>query len=197
MFRSIAIILSFAALSAAPLHAQAAKKDIVDTAVAAGSFSTLAALLSSADLLETLKGAGPFTVLAPTDEAFAKLPTGTIAALGRPENKAQLTAILTNHVVAGEIPLSKALAAGEGLSLQGSKVGIRFEDGKVKIGGSNLVTADINTSNGVIHVIDTVLIPADVEMSAPDTEIITYTFTPECLEKVEKLRVLLNKKFPQ
>lgn len=198
MFKSIAILISFAALSAAPLHAQAApEKDIVETAVAAGSFNTLAALLSGADLVETLKSEGSFTVFAPTDEAFAKLPTGTVPALLRPENKELLTAILTNHVVAGEIPFSKALAAGEGKTLQGSKVSIRFEDSKVKIGGSTLLTADIKATNGVIHVIDTVLVPAGLELCAPDTQITTHIFTPECLEKVEKLRVLLNKKFPQ
>jgi transforming growth factor-beta-induced protein len=193
--QSIARILSLAAISAAPLHAQEmatpnlesakrglaalraerantsratapAKKDIVDTAVAAGSFKTLAAALTAAGLVETLKGEGPFTVFAPTDEAFAKLPAGTVENLLKPENKARLTAILTYHVVAGEIPLSKALELGGGTTLQGSKVGVRFADGFLKINDSNLVNADIKTANGVIHVIDSVLVPSLPETSA-------------------------------
>jgi len=144
---------------------KAASKDIVDTAVGAGSFKTLAAALGAAGLVDTLKGAGPFTVFAPTDEAFAKLPKGTVEGLLKPENKDKLVAILTYHVVAGEIPLSKALEAGEGTTLQGSKVSIRFDNGSVKIGEATLANADIKTTNGVIHVIDTVLIPSNAETS--------------------------------
>jgi uncharacterized surface protein with fasciclin (FAS1) repeats len=168
LFKSIACLLSLAALSTAPLVAQTTPtNDIVETAVAAGSFKTLAAALTAAGLVDTLKGEGPFTVFAPTDEAFAKLPKGTVESLLKPENKAQLTDILINHVVPGEIPLSKALEAGEGTTLQGSTVNIRFENGSVKIGDATLATADIKTTNGVIHVIDTVLIPSAPTKCAP------------------------------
>jgi uncharacterized surface protein with fasciclin (FAS1) repeats len=164
LFRSIAFVLGLTAISAAPLHAQAAHtKDIVDTAVSAGSFKTLAAALTAAGLVDTLKGEGPFTVFAPTDEAFAKLPAGTVENLLKPENKAKLVTILTYHVVAGEIPLAKAIGSGQGTTLEGSKVDIRFENGRVKIGQSNLVNADIKTTNGVIHVIDSVLLPSAAE----------------------------------
>ncbi len=167
VFISISCILSLAALSAAPLNAQTAPtKDIVDTAVGAGSFKTLASALTAADLVDTLKEQGsfivdgPFTVFAPTDEAFAKLPAGTVENLLKPENKAKLVEILPYHVMTGEIPLSKALERGEGITLQGSKVNIRFDGGRVMIGDATLATADIKASNGVIHVIDTVLMPS-------------------------------------
>jgi uncharacterized surface protein with fasciclin (FAS1) repeats len=173
MFKSIVCILSIVTVSAAPLQAKAAKKDIVDTAVAAGSFKTLAAALTAADLVDTLKEqgrfivGGPFTVFAPTDEAFAKLPAGTVEDLLKPENKAKLVEILTYHVMSGEIPLSTALERGEGKTVQGSKLKIRLDDGSVKIGEATLVTPDIQTSNGVIHVIDTVLIPSLSDKPAP------------------------------
>ena len=172
MFKSISIILSYAAINAAPLHAQASpSEDIVETAVSAGSFKTLAAALTAAGLVDTLKGEGPFTVFAPTDEAFAKLPAGTVKNLLMPENKAKLTEILTYHVVAGEIPLSEALAAGEGTTLQGSKINFRFDNGNVKIGEVSLITADIKTTNGIIHVIDSVLIPSAPKKSVQASEI--------------------------
>jgi uncharacterized surface protein with fasciclin (FAS1) repeats len=137
----------------------AAKADLVDTAVAAGSFKTLAAALTAADLVGALKGAGPFTVFAPTDAAFAKLPKGTLESLLQPENKAQLVAILKLHVVAARIPLSTALEKGSAKTLAEETVAIAFKDGSVRVNGAKLTTADINTSNGVIHVIDTVLLP--------------------------------------
>ena len=142
---------------------KAAPKDIVDTAVAAGSFKTLAAALGAANLVETIKGAGPFTVFAPTDEAFAKLPAGTVDTLLRPENREQLVAILKNHVFAGRVTLAKALEVREAASLQGSKITFKFEDGRVLVGSAALVKADIAASNGIIHVIDQVLIPAKTE----------------------------------
>jgi uncharacterized surface protein with fasciclin (FAS1) repeats len=133
--------------------------DIVDTAVAAGSFTTLVAAVTAAGLVETLKGAGPFTVFAPTDEAFAALPEGTVADLVKPENKAQLTAILTLHVLSGAV--HAADIDGKELtptSLNGETLDVDGTDG-VTVNGANVVTADIACTNGVIHVIDAVLMP--------------------------------------
>lgn len=133
--------------------------DIVDTAVAAGSFETLVAAVSAAGLVDTLKSPGPFTVFAPTDEAFAKLPAGTVESLLLPENKDQLVQILTYHVVAGEVPASRlAGSRGSITTVEGSDVHYNGHDG-VMINKSNVVTADIQTSNGIIHVIDAVLLP--------------------------------------
>lgn len=134
--------------------------DIVDTAVAAGQFSTLAAALGAAGLIETLKGPGPFTVFAPTDAAFAALPAGTVEELLKPENKAKLTSILTYHVVAGNVGSSDVVKLTEADSVGGPKLKIAVEGGKVMINDATVTTADIATSNGVIHVIDKVLIPA-------------------------------------
>jgi len=140
----------------------AADKDIVDTAVAAGSFKTLVAAVKAADLVDTLKGEGPFTVLAPTDEAFAKLPAGTVETLLKPENKDKLVALLTYHVIP-----AKAMAADvvklDGKSVktvQGSTVKIDVDGKTVMINDAKVVKADIACSNGVIHVIDTVIMPA-------------------------------------
>ena len=138
-----------------------AKADIVDTAVGAGSFTTLVTAVQAAGLEETLRSDGPFTVFAPTDDAFAKLPEGTVANLLKPENKDQLVSILTFHVLLGKVK-SKDIA-GKELSVatvQGSEVAIDATDG-VTVGGANVVKADIYTSNGVIHVIDTVIMPAN------------------------------------
>ncbi len=133
--------------------------DIVETAVAAGSFKTLTAALTAAGLVDTLKGAGPFTVFAPTDDAFAKLPAGTVESLLKPENKAQLTAILTYHVVPGKV-MSKDIAGKklEPATVQGGKLKIDATMG-VKINDATVTKADIAASNGVIHVIDKVLMP--------------------------------------
>ena len=142
------------------------KADIVDTAVAAGKFETLVAALKAADLAEALKAEGPFTVFAPSDEAFAKLPEGTVETLLLPENKEKLTAILTYHVVPGKTK-SKDLA-GQTLSvatLNGAEVAIDGTDG-VTVAGGRVVKADIVTSNGVIHVVDTVLMPPKKEEAA-------------------------------
>ena len=135
------------------------KKDIVDTAVAAGSFGTLAAALQAADLVETLKGKGPFTVFAPTDEAFAKLPAGTVEMLLRPENKAKLQAILTYHVVPGSVRASDVVKLTSAKTVNGKALSIASRDGSVRIGGAKLVQMDIAASNGVIHVVDTVILP--------------------------------------
>jgi uncharacterized surface protein with fasciclin (FAS1) repeats len=135
-------------------------KDIVDTAVAAGQFNTLAAALGAAGLVETLKGPGPFTVFAPTDAAFAALPAGTVEELLKPENKDKLASILTYHVVAGKVMAADVVKLSEAESVGGPKLKIMTEGGKVMINNATVTTADIETSNGVIHVIDKVLIPA-------------------------------------
>jgi len=133
--------------------------DIVDTAVAAGQFKTLAAALKAADLVTTLKGPGPFTVFAPTDEAFAKLPAGTVETLLKPENKEKLVAILTYHVVAGKAMAADVKDGAMLKTVNGKEVTASVKDGKVMIGGATVVKADVAASNGVIHVIDTVLLP--------------------------------------
>jgi len=137
-----------------------AKMDIVDTAVNAGSFKTLAAALQAAGLVDTLKGKGPFTVFAPTDEAFAKLPAGTVETLLKPENKAKLVGILTYHVVSGNVKAADVVKLTSAKTVQGQTVAIDAKDG-VKINNANVVKADIETSNCVIHVIDTVLLPKE------------------------------------
>jgi len=134
------------------------KKDIVDTAVAAGSFKTLVAAVKAAGLVDTLKGAGPFTVFAPTDEAFAKLPAGTVEELLKPENKKKLTDILTYHVLAGKV-MAADVKTMEAKTVQGSSAMIKVADGKVTIDKANVVKTDIEASNGVIHVIDSVIMP--------------------------------------
>ena len=136
--------------------------DIVDTAVKAGSFKTLVAAVKAAGLVETLKGDGPFTVFAPTDAAFAKLPKATLTSLLKPENKKKLASILTYHVVAGKYDAARITGTGKkkfGLkSVQGSNIAVNLTDG-VKVSGANVVKTDIKTSNGIIHVIDTVMLP--------------------------------------
>ena len=136
-----------------------ATHDIVDTAVAAGSFNTLVAAVTAAGLVETLKGAGPFTVFAPTDDAFAKLPAGTVDDLVKPENKAKLTAILTGHVLSGKV--MAADVSGQKMSPASVGGGTLDVDGTngVTVSGAKVVTADIECTNGVIHVIDTVILP--------------------------------------
>jgi uncharacterized surface protein with fasciclin (FAS1) repeats len=133
--------------------------DIVDTAVAAGTFKTLVAAVGAAELVSTLKGAGPFTVFAPSDEAFARLPAGTVESLIKPENKAKLTSILTFHVLAGKV--MAADVSGKVLSpssVQGQALNVDGTHG-VTVNGAKVTTADINCTNGVIHVIDTVIMP--------------------------------------
>ncbi|MCB9940685.1 MAG: fasciclin domain-containing protein [Planctomycetaceae bacterium] len=139
---------------------KAADKDIVDTAVAAGSFKTLAAALGAADLVDALKGPGPITVFAPTDEAFAKLPAGTVETLLKPENKDQLTAVLTYHVVAGQVAAKQVVDLKGAKTLNGQRVDISVADGKVSVDKATVVTTDILCSNGIIHVIDSVILPA-------------------------------------
>jgi uncharacterized surface protein with fasciclin (FAS1) repeats len=135
------------------------QKDIVDTAVAAGDFKTLAAALQAAGLVDTLKGDGPFTVFAPTDEAFAKLPAGTVEELLKPENKQKLISILTYHVVAGKVMAKDVVKLHEAKTLNGQDMKITVDGGKVMVDNANVVKTDIQCTNGVIHVIDTVLLP--------------------------------------
>ncbi len=144
----------------ASYKADAKKADIVDTAVAAGSFNTLVAAVQAAGLVDTLKGEGPFTVFAPTDEAFAALPEGTVESLLLPENKDKLIAILTYHVVPAKVK-AKDVAAGEAATVNGQTATIEIADGNVTIEGANVVTTDVWASNGVIHVIDQVILPSE------------------------------------
>jgi len=136
-----------------------ATDDIIETAVAAGSFKTLAAALKAGGLIEALQGDGPFTVFAPTDEAFASLPDGTVESLLKPENKDRLVAILKYHVVSGRVYANQLENGQKAGTLQGSPVAVRIADGKVTISGATVAAADIETTNGVIHVIDKVLLP--------------------------------------
>ncbi len=162
MLKKFAVVFAavfFATSALADGHG--AKKDIVDTAVEAGQFTTLAAALTAADLVGALKGEGPFTVFAPTDEAFAKLPDGTIDTLLKPENKDQLVGILTYHVVSGAVPSTDLVGKTlDVATLQGATVAVDGTDG-VTVNGANVVTADIKASNGIIHVIDTVILPPE------------------------------------
>ncbi len=157
MIRRTFLALTVAAsFLSAPAFAQ--DKDIVDTAVAAGNFTTLTAALTAAGLVDTLKGAGPFTVFAPTDAAFAALPAGTVEDLLKPENKDKLIAILTYHVIAGKV-MSTDLSEGlKAKTVNGAEVTITL-DGGAKVNGAVISTADIVASNGVIHVIDSVILP--------------------------------------
>jgi uncharacterized surface protein with fasciclin (FAS1) repeats len=158
-------MLTCAAVAAVGLSTQwtqaepANSKDIVGTAVDAGSFKTLVAAVQAGGLVETLQGKGPFTVFAPTDEAFAKLPKETLESLLKPENKAQLVAILTYHVVPGKVMAADVVKVKEADTVNGKKLPVVVADGKVQVGGSNVVKTDIACSNGVIHVVDTVILP--------------------------------------
>ncbi len=143
----------------APAGAPGSATDIVSTAVAAGQFNTLAKALKAAGLVDTLKGPGPFTVFAPTDEAFAKLPAGTLEELLKPENKEKLRGVLTYHVVGGKVMSSQVVKLRSAKTLNGQSVSIRTRDGKVLVDNATVVKPDIETSNGVIHVIDAVILP--------------------------------------
>lgn len=157
--RTAVAVATVAALVSAPAAVNAQGKDIVDTAVAAGSFNTLAKALGAAGLVETLKGKGPFTVFAPTDDAFAKLPAGTLENLLKPENKEKLKAILTYHVVPGKVMAADVTKMKSGKTVNGESVSISTSNGSVMIDKAKVVKADVAASNGVIHVIDTVLMP--------------------------------------
>ena len=147
--------------AAANMGAAPVDQDIVDTAVAAGSFKTLVRALQAADLAETLKGAGPFTVFAPTDEAFGKLPAGTLEALLKPENKPALQRILTSHVLAGKVMATDVVKISPAKAVSGHTLTIASRDGVVTVDGAKVVKTDIAATNGVIHVIDSVILPKD------------------------------------
>ena len=157
--KAAAIAATVISLAVGSSTAFAAEKDIVDTAVAAGQFKTLAAALGAAGLVDTLKGAGPFTVFAPTDDAFAKLPAGTVEELLKPENKGKLTAILTYHVVDGNVMAGDVVKLTEAKTLNGMMVKVKVNGDTVMINDAAVTSADIAASNGVIHVIDSVLLP--------------------------------------
>ena len=143
--------------------------DVVDTAVQADGFDTLVSLVQQAGLVETLKGEGPFTIFAPTDEAFAALPEETLNALTDPENRDQLVNVLTYHVVPGNVMASQVTQIEEAATVQGQAIGISVQDGNVMLSGQNTATViqtDITASNGVIHVIDTVLLPPEKDDSS-------------------------------
>ena len=147
------LLLATAAFAASPAQ------DIVDTAVSAGSFNTLVAAVKAAGLVDTLKGPGPFTVFAPTDEAFAKLPAGTVEELLKPENKSKLVAILTYHVVPGKVMAKDVLKLHEAKTVNGQELTVKAEMGSVMVDNAKVVKTDILCTNGVIHVIDTVVLP--------------------------------------
>lgn len=148
-----------AAIAAVGFQAQAAEKDIVDTAVEAGQFKTLASALDAAGLVSTLKEPGPFTVFAPTDAAFAKLPAGTVEDLLKPENKEQLIDILTYHVIRGKVMAVDVVDVDEAKAVNGKMIDVEVEGRSVKVNDANVTATDIAASNGVIHVIDRVILP--------------------------------------
>ena len=154
-----AVTAAVVGLAVGSSNLRAAEKDIVDTAVAAGQFKTLAAALGAAGLIDTLKGPGPFTVFAPTDDAFAKLPADTVANLLKPENKDQLIAILTYHVVPGKVMAADVVKLKEAKTVNGKMLKVTVMDGAVTINDAKVASADIVASNGVIHIIDTVVLP--------------------------------------
>ena len=165
-------VLALAAVGLFPAMSQA--DDIVDTAVGAGQFKTLAAALKAANLVGTLKGSGPFTVFAPTDEAFAKLPPETITELLKPENRKQLTDILTYHVVAGKVQAKDVIKLRGAVAVNGQRIDVQFGDDGVKVDGAKVVTTDILCDNGVIHVIDSVILPSS--KTIPETAKAAGTF---------------------
>ncbi len=156
------LLMVFAAGAQADHHGEKAgmTSDIVDTAVSAGQFNTLAAALEAADLIGTLKGEGPFTVFAPTDEAFAKLPEGTVESLLKPENRDQLVAVLTYHVVAGKVEAADVVKLDSATTVNGQDVDIKVMDGSVYVDSATVTATDIAASNGVIHIIDSVILPS-------------------------------------
>jgi uncharacterized surface protein with fasciclin (FAS1) repeats len=157
MLKKMLVVAAALAVAVVPAVGRAdSHKDIVDTAVAAGSFKTLAAALTAAGLVDTLKGAGPFTVFAPTDEAFAKIPKADLDALLK--DKAKLTKVLTYHVVPGKVMAADVVKLKEAKTVQGQMVKIDASNG-VKVNGASVVKADVGATNGVIHVIDSVLLP--------------------------------------
>ena len=159
----------------ASLAAFRGSDDIVDTAINAGSFNTLVAALKAADLVEALRGDGPFTVFAPTDEAFAKLPAGTVETLLKPENKAMLVSVLTYHVVPGSVLASDVVTLSDAPTLNGQQITIAVKGDKVMIDNARVIKTDIETSNGVIHVIDSVILPSSSNIVETAAEAGSFT----------------------
>lgn len=176
VWRRVSVLgVTLAVLATSSVSAFAAeKKDIVDTAVGAGSFKTLAAALGAADLVGALKGDGPFTVFAPTDAAFAKLPAGTVETLLKPENKKALTDILTYHVVSGAVQAKDVVKLSSATTLNGQRVDIKVTDGGVMVDGAKVTATDIQCTNGVIHVIDSVVLPSSDNIPATATKAGTF-----------------------
>ena len=156
---TLAVVVS---LASSPAILVAQSKDIVDTAVAAGTFNTLAKALQAAGLVETLKGKGPFTVFAPTDSAFAKLPAGTLESLLKPENKQQLQRILTYHVVPGKVMAADVVKLNQAKAVSGDTIAVAAKGGSVTVDAARVTQADVPASNGVIHVIDAVIMPKNL-----------------------------------
>ena len=146
-------------LGVSAVDARPAEKNIVDTAIASGDFKTLVAAIKAAGLVETLEGPGPFTVFAPTDAAFAQLPAGTVESLLKPENKTKLAAVLTYHVVPGTVMASDVVKLKQAKTVNGQLLAIQAHGGMVMVNNANVTATDITTSNGVIHVIDAVVLP--------------------------------------
>ena len=153
----VAVVLAVAVSGSTVVRAET--RDVVDTAVAAGSFKTLAKALDAAGLVTTLKGAGPFTMFAPTDEAFAKLPAGTLETLLKPENREKLRRILTYHVVSGKVMASDAMKLQSAKAVSGDTITVKAQNGVVHVDSATVTSADVTASNGVIHVIDSVILP--------------------------------------
>ncbi len=157
----LAPVTGLALTAPTAVFAEEQSQDIVSVAADAGSFETLAAALEAAGLTETLQGEGPFTVFAPTDDAFAALPEGVVEELLKPENKEQLAALLTYHVVPGEVK-SEDITPGDVATVQGTSVNIAVEEGAVKVNNASVVSPDVEASNGVIHVVDAVILPPEI-----------------------------------
>jgi len=154
---TLAAVVMTVAVSGAVVRAET--RDVVETAVAAGSFKTLAKALDAAGLVTTLKGSGPFTVFAPTDEAFAKLPAGTLETLLKPENQEKLRRILTYHVVSGKVMASDVVKLQSAKAVSGDTIMVKVRNGMVHVDNATVTKADVTASNGVIHVIDSVILP--------------------------------------
>ncbi|NOT29684.1 MAG: fasciclin domain-containing protein [Planctomycetes bacterium] len=182
---------SSAKATTAAVHASG--KDIVDTAVAAGSFKTLAAALDAAGLVETLKGKGPFTVFAPTDAAFAALPEGTLKSLLEPKNKGTLQSILTYHVVPGTVAAGDVVKLQNAVTVNGQRVDIRVSDDGVEIDGAKVTKADIRCSNGIIHVLDTVILPSTKDIVATAVEAGKFKTLSAALEAAGLVEALKSK----
>ena len=157
---TLAAVVMTVAVSGAVVRAEPG--DVIETAVAAGSFKTLAKALDAAGLVTTLKGSGPFTVFAPTDAAFAKLPAGTLETLLKPENQEKLRRILTYHVVAGKVMASDVVKLQSARAVSGDTITVKVEDGVVHVDNATVTKADVAASNGVIHVIDSVILPKGI-----------------------------------